>query len=81
MSQFKAYTFYKIDGTTISLYGETPQNALDKAGYNLDYIAENIRDYREGLDDTSLNFINGEWRLNEESLSKTIALEMMQFNN
>ena len=81
MSQFKAYTFYKVDGTTISLYGKSPQEALDKAGYNLDYVTENIRDYREGLDDTSLKFINGKWYPNEESLSKTIALEMMQFNN
>jgi hypothetical protein len=60
MSKYKVYTVYKADGTKIPLYGTGIGNALDNAGYDLDYVTENIRDYREGMDN-SLEFINGKW--------------------
>jgi len=60
MGTFKVYTFYKADGTKMLLYGNDPMDALDNGEYNLEYITENIRDYRPGADD-SLEFINGKW--------------------
>lgn len=60
MSQFKKYTFYKKGGEKMILYGFSVGNALDTAGYNLDYVVEHVQDYREGVDD-SLKYVNGQW--------------------
>ena len=60
MSKFKLYTVYMANGTIVPLYGISIENALDSAGYNLEYVSENVKDYREGLTD-SLKFINGKW--------------------
>lgn len=64
MSKFKAFTFYKSDGTKQVLYGSNPQDAMNGAEWDLDYVVTNIRDYREGFDN-SMVFINGQWYQNE----------------
>lgn len=51
---------YMANGTKQPLYGTTIENALDNAGYSLEFIQENVRDHREGFDD-SLEFIKGKW--------------------
>lgn len=81
MAKFNVYTFYKADGTKQVLYGYTPQDALDHAGYNLDYVAENIRDYRQGFDD-SLVFIGGKWHENtpEKRNKPTIDIPIYSYN-
>jgi len=75
MPKFNVYTFYKADGTKIPLYGYTPQDALDSAGFSLDDVTENIRDYRRGFDN-SLVFINGKWHQNEPQEKKEPVVDI-----
>lgn len=57
---YKTFTIYKANGTTQTLYGDNPLDAMDSEGWDIKYVAENVRDYREGID-SSLEFINGKW--------------------
>lgn len=77
MSKFKAFTFYKVNGTTQVFYGKTVQNALDNAGWDLDYVTKNIRDYREGFS-TDLQFIKGKWY--EKDSKVTISIQEINQN-
>jgi len=61
MRKFKIFTVYMIDGNKINMFGSSIENALDLEGFALDYIVNNVKDYREGFDDDSLTFINGKW--------------------
>jgi hypothetical protein len=50
-------------------------NAMDNAGWNLEYVTENVRDYREGFDN-SLVFINGKWHQNDPQERKEPVVDI-----
>ena len=75
MAKHNVYTFFKSDGTKAVLYGYTPQDALDNAGFSLDDVIENIRDYRKGFSD-ELVFINGKWHQNDPEKRKEPVVEI-----
>ena len=78
MSKYKVYTVYKTDGTKVPLYGTSIGNALDNAGYGLDYVTENVRGYREGMDN-SLEFISGKWHERTKPEVK-VTIDNHEFN-
>ena len=77
MSKIKLYTFYKSDGTKQLLYGTSSENALDNAEYSVSTIAETIRGFKEGFDD-SLEFIKDRWV--EKSNKNKIKIEENEYN-
>lgn len=77
MSKFKMFTFYKADGTTQLLYGQTPDDALTSAGFSTAWIAENIRDYKPGFDH-SMEFINGKWHSRKETPIAQVDIPILE---
>ena len=66
MAKYQLYTFFKKDGTTQLLYGTSAENALDNAEYSTAQVADEIRDFRKGYDQ-SLEFKNGKWHEKKET--------------
>ena len=70
---FKMYIFYLSNGTIQPLFGRTPEEALSNGGFDLRWIIENVRDFREQHQDP-LIFTNGKWVQSNSSLSEKETL-------
>lgn len=65
MTKFSPFTIYRSDGTKQLLYGTSIEDALSNALYSDEWVAQNIKDYRKGVDN-SLTFVNGKWESNHK---------------